>query len=351
MSAPIEIPQSNLEPVASTLKILQLREAPSTSGTDSSAASSVTSAAHPGEAEKPAAPATVSGGREVFAATSLPQIRRVYGGEIAAQALLAAGATVETGRLPHSLHLYFVRGADSKKSLTFEVERTLDGRSFTNRHVTGRQDGKPILQLDASFKASETSLDWAPAAPTATSPESLESSTSLFQDVDHPMARLIGDDAAFEVRHVEPAVYLEPDPQRRPEQLAWMRPRQVIPGNAREHQLLHRTLLLYAIDQIMLEPALRVAGLYWLSPGLSMASLQHSQWFKGEVDVNQWLLFHGTCDFVADGRAKAHVNVFDETSTYLGSAAQEGMLRIPTEGRSGSGTWGFGAPPQAHKAE
>lgn len=351
MSAPVKIPQSNLEPVASTLKILQLREAPPSTCSDSSAAPGVTNTTHPGDRLNSAAPSTVSDSKEVFTATSLPQIRRVYGGEIAAQALLAAGATVETDRLPHSLHLYFLRGADSKKPLIFEVEHTLDGRSFANRHVTGRQDRKVILQLDASFKAAESGLVWAPAAPKATSPEGLESSVSLFQGADHPMARLIGDDAAFEVRHVEPAIYLEPDPQRRPEQLAWMRPRQVIPGKAQEHQLLHRTLLLYAIDQIMLEPALRAAGLYWLSPGLSMASLQHSQWFKGEVNVNQWLLFHGTCDFVADGRAKAHVDVFDETGTYLGSAAQEGMLRVPTEGRSGSGAWGFGAPPQAHKAK
>lgn len=75
-----------------------------------------------------------------------------------------------------------------------------------------------------------------------------------------------------------------------------------------------------------------------------MASLDHAMWFKGDVDVNQWLLFQGECDFAADGRAKAHVNVFDPQGNFLASATQEGMIRIPRDGHSGSGTWSFGEP-------
>ena len=316
MSEPIQLPQTHEEPIASTLQALQLQK-------------------H----SEPKSTSVVG----LFEAHPLPQIRRIYGGELAAQSLLAGAATVPQ-RLVHSLTTYFVRGGDSAQPLRFEVTENLEGRSFANRHITCVQAERIVLQMDASFKQQESGANWAKSCPSVPEPHYLTSSTRLFHAVEHPMARLIGDSAAFDVRHVEPDIYLEPDPKRRSFQHVWMCPRKNIPGDPREHQTLHRALLLYAVDQIMLEPALRILGLSWLSEGLSMASLQHSMWFHQDIDINQWLLFHGECDFAGDGRAKAHVDIFDSAGNYLGAAAQEGMVRVPVDGRKGSGSWGFGKP-------
>src|SRR5262245_49786192 len=87
---------------------------------------------------------------------------RLFGGLIGAEALAAAGATVEPDKLPQSLHLYFVRGGAYGVDVEFEVERTRDGRSFDTRRVTAIQHGKTILELIASFHLPEPAADWQP---------------------------------------------------------------------------------------------------------------------------------------------------------------------------------------------
>ena len=131
MTTPLPIPAISTEPVASVLRILSLQE----KGDDS------------------------------FIARSLPQVRRVYGGQVLAQGLLAASATVPIERLPHSLHAYFVRGGDPENTFSLDVTRVLDGRSFSNRSVSCFQDTREILTMSVSFQGLEAAPSYSPDAP------------------------------------------------------------------------------------------------------------------------------------------------------------------------------------------
>ena len=205
-----------------------------------------------------------------FTGRSLPQPSgRVFGGQVLAQALLAAGRTVTDGRLPHSLHGYFLRAGDVREPITFAVERLRDGRSFTARRTHALQGGEAILSMITSFQEEQPGLDYADPMPAGIpGPEEVPSALDVLGGIDHPVAKFWTQEAAFDVRHVDGSIYLGPPAEATGQQAVWFRSRGPLPDD----QLLHRALLAYACDQVMLEPILRRAGRSWVTRGLSIAS-------------------------------------------------------------------------------
>lgn len=252
---------------------------------------------------------------------------RVFGGQVLAQSLLAAGRTVEPGRLPHSLHGYFLRAGDVTQPIEFDVERMRDGRSFSARRTHARQSDGPILSMIASFQEEQPGVDFAERAPSRVpDPDDVPSASEHLAAVDHPVARF-WTESAFDLRHVGGAIYLRPGEERTGRQLVWMRTRGAVPGD----QLLHRALLAYACDQVMLEPILRHAGLSWSSRGLSIASLDHAMWWHRDARVDEWLLFVMSSPSGQGGRGLGAARVFDRDGRLVASVAQEGMVRVPVE--------------------
>lgn len=313
MTHPIDVPVISEEPVASVLRVLGLREI----------------------------------GEDLFEALSLPQVRRVYGGQVIAQSLIAAQATLaDPGRLPHSLHAYFLRGGDPDAPFQLQAERLRDGRSFSDRRVTCRQEDREIFSMLASFQRAEHGLSFAVRPPDVPRPDDLPSALELFRSMDHPAGRFLGKTAAFDVRHVQHEVYTRVDRERSPRQQLWMRPRARIPAGAL--QAVHRALAAYAIDQVMMEPALRQLGLCWMTPEMSAASLDHAMWFHRDLDINEWLLYDGSCSQAGGGRALTSCRVFSEDGELVAEASQQAMIRIPMDGREGSGNWSFVDSPMVY---
>ena len=238
MTRPVDIPIISKEPVASVLRILALEEI----------------------------------GEDLFRAHSLPQVRRVYGGQVIAQALIAAAATMDKPRLPHSFHTYFARGGTPSLPFELRVERLRDGRSFSLRRIVCLQEGKEILALQASYQGPEDGLVFTSEAPEATPPEELPSAFEIFRAIDHPVGRFLGKTTAFDVRHVQQSLYTKADENPSNRQQLWMRPRAAIPQGADQH--VHRALLAYVIDQVMLEPAMRVLGLSWMTCPQLLSTMQ-----------------------------------------------------------------------------
>lgn len=254
---------------------------------------------------------------------------RVYGGQVLAQALLAAGATVADAdlpepRLPHSVHGYFLRPGELDEPITFEVERLRDGGSFSARRTHAIQRGEPILSMITSFQARQQGLDHHIEAPQVTPPEELESSADLFARYDHPAARFQARTGAFDIRHVEGQIYVPSDRSPLSRQALWMRSRGPVDGD----QLLHRALLAYACDQVMLEPVLRRHQLGWLSAGLSVASLDHAMWWHRDLRVDDWLLYVQDAPSAQGGRGLGLARVFDRDGLLVATVAQEGMIRL-----------------------
>lgn len=268
-------------------------------------------------------------GDDTFAGRSLRQPGgRVFGGQVLAQSLLAAARTVPDGRLPHSVHGYFLRPGDVEQPITFAVERMRDGRSFTARRTHALQGGVPILSMITSFQAEQPGFEHADAPPSdVPAPDEVRSAFDLLSEVPHPVAEFWTQTSAFDLRHVEESIYLRPGPSSTDRQLVWMRARGPLPDD----EVLHRALLAYACDQVMLEPVLRRHGASWATRGLSIASLDHAMWWHRPVRVDQWLLYVQSAPSAQGGRGLGAARVHTQDGTLVASIAQEGMVRLPDE--------------------
>ncbi|PJI94499.1 acyl-CoA thioesterase [Luteimicrobium subarcticum] len=266
-------------------------------------------------------------GDDLFRGESVHQPNgRVYGGQVLAQALVAAQRTLadHASRAPHSLHGYFLRPGDLSVPIDFTVERLRDGGSFSARRTHAVQHGRPILSMITSFQELQGGAELAGEAPAAPAPEDVPSAADVLGGIDHPYARHWSDDSAFELRHVDGSLYLRP-PAPSERQLVWLRARGPVPDDP----FLHRALLLYACDQVMLEPVLRAEGVAWPTPGLSVASLDHAMWWHRDVRVDEWLLFEQTAVSAQGGRGLGAARVWSPDGRLVASMGQEGMIRVP----------------------
>lgn len=266
-------------------------------------------------------------GPDTFAGASLPQPGgRVFGGQVLAQALMAAGLTVDGERSPHSLHGYFLRAGDASKDITFAVERLRDGRSFTARRTHALQDGAPILSMITSFQAEQPGLEHAETMPAVPEPMDVASAFDTLGPVNHPVAKFWVQRGAFDLRHVDSSIYLGPASERTDQQNVWMRTRGTVDSDS---QLLHRALIAYGCDQVLFEPIMRRHGESWSSPGLKVASLDHAMWWHRPARADEWLLYTQTSPSAHGGRGLSVAKVFDRDGEHVATIAQEGMIRLP----------------------
>ncbi|WP_149202090.1 acyl-CoA thioesterase [Actinotalea subterranea] len=253
---------------------------------------------------------------------------RVFGGQVLAQSLLAAAATVGHDRLPHSVHGYFLRPGDVKQEITFAVERLRDGRSFSARRTHALQAGVPILAMTTSFQVEQPGVEHSDTPPsTVPRPEGLPSVFETLGPIDHPLAAFWTQASAFDLRHVEESVYTGPAGERTDRQMVWMKARGPVPDD----QVLHRALLAYACDQVMLEPVLRRHGASWSTQALSIASLDHAMWWHRPARVDEWLLYVQSAPSAQGGRGLGAARVYREDGALVATIAQEGMVRFPLD--------------------
>ena len=252
--------------------------------------------------------------------------QRVFGGQVLAQSMLAAARTVAADRVPHSVHGYFLRPGDIDKPITFAVELMRDGRSFSARRTHALQDGEPILALTTSFQVPQDGLDHQRSAPTGVpGPDDVPDGIAALAARGHPLASYWARTSAFDLRHVGRHLYGHPDEERSDRQLVWMRARAPLPDD----ETLHRALLAYACDQVMLEPVLRRHGLSWATEGLSIASLDHAMWWHRPARADDWLLYVQESPSAGGGRGLGGARLYDRAGAHVATVAQEGMVRVP----------------------
>ena len=255
--------------------------------------------------------------------------KRVFGGQVLAQALLAASYTVEN-RLAHSLHAYFLRAGDHDAPIVYDVDRSRDGRSFTSRRVVAIQHGRPIFTLAASFQVEEEGLDHQFEMPEAPSPDELEPIGILppeeFDHMPKNMQRWLDRFGPFEFRAVRG---VDPDDQapRPPFKELWFR----LHGELEDDPRLHRALLAYVSDFHLVGTATLPHGISWVDGKLMMASLDHAMWFHRDFRVDDWMLY--TCDSpsTSGGRGLARGMIYDREGNLVASTAQEGVIRLREE--------------------
>ena len=251
---------------------------------------------------------------------------QVFGGQILGQALSAAHKTVDA-RVPHSLHAYFLRPGDFNLPVVYQVERSRDGGSYSNRRVVAIQHGRPILNLAASFKTPEEGLEHQTAMPEVPGPEGLTSlvdiNESILDKVPEKMRRFLAHKPPFEFRPIEAPKFIEPG-ARDPIKNIWMRAWGELP----EDPELHRNLLAYVSDYELLGTATLPHVIDFGTKPLLMASLDHAMWFHREAKVDQWLLYTFDSPISTGGRGFSRGQIFTRDGILVASTAQEGVIRV-----------------------
>lgn len=265
-------------------------------------------------------------GDDLFEGPNEDKQGRIFGGQVVAQALAAAYGTVETF-LCHSLHAYFVRPGDASKSIRFEIERTRDGGSFASRRIKAMQDGRLIYDMIASFQAPEDGVEFqAPMPlhpPPETTPSFVEKRAATFGAL---RAALSAEDAArlevmpFDVRTDDDQGQIVGPPSRQ----SWFRFNPPLGPDPRMHHL----LLAYVSDLNVLATAMRPHGLYWTTPGLQSASLDHAVWFHRPTSANDWHLFLTDTPTTAGARGMIRGSIYNADGRLVATVAQEGLLRL-----------------------
>jgi len=251
---------------------------------------------------------------------------QVFGGQILGQALSAAHRTVEQ-RAPHSLHAYFLRPGDVSQPVVYQVERSRDGGSYSNRRVVAIQHGRPILNLAASFKAPEDGSEHQLGMPDVPGPEGLTSQAdinqSILDKVPEKMRRFLAHKPPFEFRPVEAPKFIDPS-SRPPVKHVWMRACGELPDDPE----LHRNLLAYVSDYELLATATLPLEIEFGRKPLQMASLDHAMWFHRDAPTDQWLLYSFDSPITIGGRGFARGQIYTRDGRLVASTAQEGVVRI-----------------------
>ncbi|GAA2650649.1 acyl-CoA thioesterase II [Streptomyces aculeolatus] len=263
-------------------------------------------------------------------------VPRVFGGQVAAQALVAAGRTVPADRPPHSLHAYFLRPGDPGAPLVYTVDRIRDGRSFTTRRVVAVQHGQPVFNLSASFQVHEEGLEHQVPMPPAPDPEKLPTAEEAMPRyavnfLDPALARrMLEARAAVDLRYAAPPPWGgEAGVPREPRSQVWFRTNGRLTG-AIDTPLLHVCLMTYVSDMTLLDSVLLAHGRGgWAVGDVVGASLDHAMWFHRPFRADEWLLYDQESPTSQGGRGLSTGRIFTRDGRLAASVIQEGVIRVP----------------------
>jgi len=248
---------------------------------------------------------------------------RVFGGQVLAQALHAVTHTVESDRIIHSMHAYFILPGNTADKITYIVDRTRDGGSFTTRRVRGVQYGKDIFIMAASFQIWQPGLEHQIEIPKVPYPDELVT--------DQQLAAKLGDflsDKFKEMIRVRPIEFKPvemPDLfspiKSSPFQHVWLRAK----GKLQDDPRIHQQVLAYASDYNLLTTAMRPHEV--TLKDVQLASLDHGMWFHRPFRVDEWLLYALDSPSTSNSRGFTRGSIFDLEGNLVASVVQEGLVR------------------------
>jgi acyl-CoA thioesterase-2 len=254
--------------------------------------------------------------------------QRVFGGQVAGQALVAAGRTVDAERAVHSLHSYFIRPGDPEVPIVYTVERARDGRSFSIRRVTAIQHGEPIFVLAASFQLRQGGIDHQAPMPDVPLPDELPTLEERYAGYDEVAAWFEGTPRPFQLRYVDdpPWVQRAHGPRGAGPHRVWLR----ADGRLPDDPLIHVCALTFASDLTLVETVLVHHGLAIGLDPVVTASLDHAMWFHRPFRADEWFLYDMASPSASGGRGLAMGRIYALDGRHIVSVVQEAMLRVPS---------------------
>jgi acyl-CoA thioesterase-2 len=259
-------------------------------------------------------------------------MQRVFGGQVAAQALRAAYGTVDAARAVHSLHAYFLRPGDTSIPIVYDVERMRDGRSFSTRRVAARQSGRPIFFLSASFHGDELGFEHQDTIPDVPAPDDCPTLAELVERITRRDPEAWNREwASLDIRYAgdsRPGGRLESSETPAHTQL-WVKTAGPVPDD----EVVHRCVLAYLSDLTLLGVSLVPTGLIIGSPQIQAASLDHTMWFHRPFRADEWLLYDQESPSASGARGFTTGRIFAQSGALVASVAQEGLIRPLGEAR------------------
>jgi acyl-CoA thioesterase-2 len=253
--------------------------------------------------------------------------QRVFGGQVVAQALVAAQRTVDVDRQAHSLHGYFMRPGDPSIPIIYEVGRLRDGGSFTTRRVTAIQKGEAIFALESSFQKEEEGLEHFIEMPDVPAPETLPSRQQLADNPDIDVPEVVRAfwraDRPIDMRPVDLDHYTT-EKKLPPRANVWFR----ASGKLPDDRLIQRAVLAYASDMTLLDTALYPHGKAVYHSSIQAASLDHALWFHRPFNLEEWHLYTQDSPNSSGGRGLSRGSIYDRDGRLVASVAQEGLIRL-----------------------
>ena len=252
--------------------------------------------------------------------------RNLFGGQVLGQALIAAGRTVQSDRLPHSLHGYFIRPGNSEDPLYYEVDLIRSGRSFSTRRVVAKQNGLAIFSMSASFQTPEPGLEHQARMPLVPGPEGLESeedrARAVKDKIPEKSREAFTRNRPIEFREINPMNPFKPVPAPAVKQI-WIK----TAGDLPDDPLLHRALLAYTSDFGLAGTSLLPHGYSLMQGNIQMASLDHAMWFHRDFHFDKWLLYTTESSVSYGARGFNQGKIFTRDGVLVVSVAQEGLMR------------------------
>ena len=257
-------------------------------------------------------------------------IQRIYGGQVIAQAYIAANSTIEEDKHLHSLHAYFLRPGIMKQPVLFSVDPIRNGRSFSTRTVKAIQNNEIIFTMTVSFQKDEEGMSHSIDMPKVPMPEDLKDEIEMrTEDIDKVPEELrpyFLKEREYSIKWVEWNDVFEPKVLP-PIRNVWLKPNGVIPPGRETHN----AFLAYISDSGILAPALFPHGISYMSPDLMMASLDHTMWFhKPNFEFNDWVLYATDSPYTGNSRGLGRGTFFSRDGEVIASVTQEGLLRTKT---------------------
>tara|TARA_A200000113_G_scaffold128922_1_gene116039 strand:+ start:387 stop:1262 length:876 start_codon:yes stop_codon:yes gene_type:complete len=255
--------------------------------------------------------------------------KRIFGGQVMAQTLIAAYKTIDVKHFAHSFHSYFLRPGQMEKPITFTVDRIRDGKSFSTRTVKAIQDGEAIFNSSISFQKEEKGLEHQIKMPDVPKPEDLKSEIENRKALLEKLNMDKGDMPMFlkqreiEMRPVEVQDYFNPK-KLPPYKNTWIKAEGKLPKDLISQQ----AFLLYISDMGLLAAANNSVGVNFLTKNFQNASLDHAMWFHRKIDLNDWFLYSIDSPITRNARGFSRGSIFSKTGDLVASCTQEGLIRI-----------------------
>jgi acyl-CoA thioesterase-2 len=259
--------------------------------------------------------------------------QRVYGGQVAAQALIAGVRTADPAYVVHSLHSYFLLPGDYAVPIVYDVERIRDGRSFLTRRVVARQHGRPIYYQTLNFQKPEQGYEHQDAMPEVKPPEEGMDLVEVMRQGGNAEADALGREwGALDVRWLGNSRFgLEPDPRHPSQARMWIRLKDRLPDDP----IVHAAAFTYASDVSLLGSTLAAHG---INPARTqMASLDHAVWFHRPFRADDWWLYDQWSPWAGSARGLAIGRVFTQDGQLVATVAQEGLIRPRDDRHQGPG--------------